>query len=244
MTQMGEWKYGYECCRPCLPTNLAITNTSFNSVALSWKDNATSESSFQVERSEDGIIFSAAGTAAAQCNVLHGSKPVWGNLILLPGAALSSTAGMSVPSNVVSTTTLWDPALHYRQENLTAVLPPFRYCTDLDDKSANEDGLNRTLGGWGSLYPNSYGRSQCDHVYQHRAVKATKYYFVSLRTIPPLVLLHQYLLRPLPRGKHGADIKAGQRHNSMQQSVGYKILLRHNPGYASESYQEKWSWGR
>ncbi|MFH0733161.1 MAG: SUMF1/EgtB/PvdO family nonheme iron enzyme [bacterium] len=47
------------------PTNLYITNFAESIVVLSWADNSNYESGFEIEKSEDGIVFSLAKTIGA-----------------------------------------------------------------------------------------------------------------------------------------------------------------------------------
>ncbi|MEY4939371.1 MAG: hypothetical protein RIQ93_1106 [Verrucomicrobiota bacterium] len=47
------------------PTGLAATATSSSAVSLSWTDNATTETGFEIQRSTDGVSFVASGTGPA-----------------------------------------------------------------------------------------------------------------------------------------------------------------------------------
>ncbi len=47
---------------PAAPSNLALQTTSASTIAVSWQDNSTNETAFEIERSTDGTSFSSAGT--------------------------------------------------------------------------------------------------------------------------------------------------------------------------------------
>ncbi|HEX6572984.1 MAG TPA: M12 family metallo-peptidase, partial [Steroidobacteraceae bacterium] len=42
---------------PAAPSSLAVSSAAYNSVGLTWLDNATNESGYKVERSPDGVTF-------------------------------------------------------------------------------------------------------------------------------------------------------------------------------------------
>jgi serine protease len=50
---------------PSAPSALSAVATSYDTVALSWSDNADNESGFSIERSEDGSSWAEAGTTSA-----------------------------------------------------------------------------------------------------------------------------------------------------------------------------------
>ena len=53
---------------PAAPTNLAATLQAGPQVRLTWRDNATNESGFVIERSTDGVNFTQIATAPARSN--------------------------------------------------------------------------------------------------------------------------------------------------------------------------------
>lgn len=55
---------------PTAPSSLAITTVSNSSLKLSWKDNATTETGFKIERSGDGVNFSQITTVGASVTSL------------------------------------------------------------------------------------------------------------------------------------------------------------------------------
>jgi FtsP/CotA-like multicopper oxidase with cupredoxin domain len=93
---------------PAAPTNLTATLQSGPQVRLTWRDNATNESGFVIERSTDGVTFAQIGTAPARSNT--------GNVTFtdttLRAAQTTATytyrvmaanvAGPSAPTNTVS----------------------------------------------------------------------------------------------------------------------------------------------
>ena len=50
---------------PAAPTNLVATAVSSNRINLTWKDNASNETGFKMERSPDGVNFSEVATLEA-----------------------------------------------------------------------------------------------------------------------------------------------------------------------------------
>ena len=53
---------------PAAPTNLVATLQAGPQVRLTWRDNATNESGFVIERSTDGVNFTQIATAPARNN--------------------------------------------------------------------------------------------------------------------------------------------------------------------------------
>ncbi|OQP57870.1 gliding motility-associated C-terminal domain-containing protein [Niastella populi] len=143
MTQIGEWEiWGMNAAAPLVPTALTITNTTFNTVALSWTNNSTNETSFQIERSEDNLSFAAVGTAAANATTFTDVNLYGGTQYFYRVRAISSTAGASIPSNVATTTTLWDPNLPFSPRNLKATaISTSEIELVWEDRSANETGF-------------------------------------------------------------------------------------------------------
>jgi subtilisin family serine protease/regulation of enolase protein 1 (concanavalin A-like superfamily) len=57
---------------PAAPGGLSATATSASSIALAWTDNSATETGFEIERSTDGVNFSAAGSVGA--DVTHATS--------------------------------------------------------------------------------------------------------------------------------------------------------------------------
>ncbi len=109
---------------PAAPTSLTAALQAGPQVSLSWRDNATNETGFVIERSTDGVNFSQIATAPARNNT--------GNVTFLdgtiqPGATFTyrvaafNVAGKSPYSNLAAVPV---PALPAAPSNFTAVNGP------------------------------------------------------------------------------------------------------------------------
>jgi len=89
---------------PDAPSGLSAGSPTANSIALSWTDNSSSEASFEVERSLDGVSWTAALSAPANATSATDSG-------LAPGTTYQyrvfarNAAGDSATSNVAQATT-------------------------------------------------------------------------------------------------------------------------------------------
>ena len=243
MTQIGEWEiWGMNAAAPAVPTNLAITNTGFNTVSLSWTDNASNESGFQIERSEDNIVFSAVGTAAANTTTYTDQNLYGGTLYYYRIRSLSSTAGMSVPSNVASTTTLWDPNLPFSPRNLkTTVISTSEITLTWDDKSANESGfrIERSTDGVAFTQIGSVGADVITYS-STGLIKASKYYYRVIAFNGAGTSYYSNIASAITQGVNTAPSFNVIRDTiACSNAFAYKVLVTGiNPGTAAESYQK------
>jgi hypothetical protein len=91
---------------PAAPTTLAATIQAGPKVSLTWRDNATSEAGFTIQRSTDaGVTFTTAGTAPARAGT---GNVTWVDSAVTAGSSYqykvvaTNIAGSSSPSNTVS----------------------------------------------------------------------------------------------------------------------------------------------
>ena len=89
---------------PAAPTNLSATGVSTTQIDLAWTDNASNETSYQVERSLDGVSFSTAATLAANSTSYSDTGLAAATQYYYQVVA-SNSAGNSAPSNIASATT-------------------------------------------------------------------------------------------------------------------------------------------
>ena len=89
---------------PMAPGNLIANATSSSTIALAWKDNASDEAGFQVERKSSGE-FALLATVGANVNVYHDSGLLAGTAYVYRVRAFNAS-GNSLYSNEVSATTL------------------------------------------------------------------------------------------------------------------------------------------
>ena len=133
--------------QPAAPTNLTATLQAGPQISLTWRDNATTETGFVVERSVNGAAFTQFATAPARNST--------GNVTLIdtttqPGntysyqVAATNVAGMSAYSNTASVTV---PVMPAAPSNFTAVNGPNgagssrTVILNWTDKSTNETGF-------------------------------------------------------------------------------------------------------
>jgi len=87
---------------PAAPTTLTATLTTGSQITLSWRDNATNETNFVIQRSTDGVNFSQIATAPARNNT---GTVNFNDTTILPGGnytyrvAAVNVAGTSAFSN-------------------------------------------------------------------------------------------------------------------------------------------------
>lgn len=104
---------------PAAPSTLALTVKSASSIALTWKDNSTTESGFKIERSTDGVTFTqvtsvAVGIVAYTDSSLSPSKKYWyrvcaynaGGNSTYTAAASATTQALPTPPTAPSTLTV------------------------------------------------------------------------------------------------------------------------------------------
>ena len=242
MTQIGELEiWGMNTAAPNVPTNLDAINASYNTVSLSWIDNATNESGFQVERSEDGIVYSAVGTAPVNATTYTDQNLYGGTRYYYRIRSTSSTAGMSVPSNAVDTTTLWDPNLPLSPRSLAAsVTSTSSIVLTWADNSANETGfrIERSPDGVAFTQIGTVGADVVTYT-NTGLVKATKYFYRVIAYNTVGTSYYSNIASAITQGVNAAPtFTAVKDTTACTKAFAYKILFTGiNPG-ASESYQK------
>jgi len=89
---------------PAAPSNMNATTQSYNSIALSWTDNADNETSFQLERSPDSNYWNQVATLAAN-STTHTDSGLNGSTTYYYRVRAVNAGGESAYSNVASATT-------------------------------------------------------------------------------------------------------------------------------------------
>ncbi|MFO0846998.1 MAG: fibronectin type III domain-containing protein [Gemmataceae bacterium] len=89
---------------PAAPSGLTAAAVSGSSVRLTWADNANNETGFTVERSPDGVTFTAVGTAGANATTFTdaGLAPLTSYTYRVRA---TNAAGSSGPSNTATAST-------------------------------------------------------------------------------------------------------------------------------------------
>jgi tartrate-resistant acid phosphatase type 5 len=90
---------------PAAPSGLTVSPVSSAQLNLSWKDNATSETGFVIERSTDGVNFTGLTTTGANVTAYADTGLIAGTTYTYRVSA-TSAAGSSPASAAVSGTTL------------------------------------------------------------------------------------------------------------------------------------------
>jgi Concanavalin A-like lectin/glucanases superfamily/Fibronectin type III domain len=93
------------CQTPAAPTNLGATAISSTQIALSWTDHADNETSFQIQRSTNGMIFAFIATVHANVTTYTDNGRASGTTYYYRVRAVN-TCGPSEMSNTASATTL------------------------------------------------------------------------------------------------------------------------------------------
>jgi hypothetical protein len=129
---------------PAAPTDLAAVVVS-NRVDLTWKDNATNEGGYTLERSTDGVSFAPLRGLPADSSSVQDLSVQSGVRYWYRVHAWNSS-GQSVKSNVVSATPMSVPAA---PGPLRAVLGPSGVSLEWSDNSTNEEqfDIERSSGG-------------------------------------------------------------------------------------------------
>jgi gliding motility-associated-like protein len=242
MTQIGEWEiWGMNAAAPKVPTSLDITTTTFNTVSLKWTDNSSNESSFQIERSEDNIAFSAAGTAAANATTYTDVNLYGGTLYYYRVRALSSTAGASVPSNVDTTTTLWDPNLPFSPRNLKATgISTSEISLVWEDKSANETGfkIERSFDGVAFAQIATVGADVTTYT-NNGLIKASKYFYRVIAYNGSGTSYYSNLTSAITQGINTAPVFTAVRDTiACTKAFAYKVLFTGISAGTAESNQK------
>lgn len=87
---------------PSAPTNLTARAEKHGRVTLQWKDNASNETAFQVERSTNGTVFAVIGTTAANTSS-YWDTTARNKQTYYYRVAAKNNVGLSSYSNVVTT---------------------------------------------------------------------------------------------------------------------------------------------
>jgi gliding motility-associated-like protein len=242
MTQIGEWEiWGMNAAAPKVPTTLGINNTTFNTATLTWTDNATNESGYQIERSEDNITFSAVATTAANATSYIDQNLYGGTLYYYRVRAISSTAGASIPSNVASTTTLWDPALPFSPRNLTATgISVSEIALTWDDRSTNETGfkIERSIDGVAFSQIATVGADVTTYT-NSALIKASKYFYRVIAYNGSGTSYYSNITSAITQGVNAAPTFTAVRDTvACTKAFAYKILVTGISAGAAEAYQK------
>lgn len=89
---------------PAAPTNLVAVAASRSKINLTWLDNATNETGYQIERSSDGINFTLIATKGANVKTYTNSNLIRNTLYYFRVRAITA-AGSSAYSNTAFATT-------------------------------------------------------------------------------------------------------------------------------------------
>lgn len=242
MTQLGEWEiWGMNAAAPKVPTSLSTTNTTYNSVSLQWTDNATNESGFQIERSEDNINFAAVGSAAANATTYTDQNLYGGTLYYYRVRAISSTAGASIPSNVASTTTLWDPALPFSPRNLiTTAISTSEIELVWEDRSTNETGFKIERSIDGVAFSQIAAVSADITTYTNNGLtKASKYFYRVIAYNGSGTSYYSNIASAITQGVNAAPtFTVVHDTTACTKAFAYKVLVTGISAGNAESYQK------
>lgn len=105
---IDDWSLTYVEQPPAAPTGLIASPASSTQINLSWTDNATNETRFNIERSTDGVAFSQVGSTTADATEYQdgGLAPVTQYTYRVRAF---NAVGESGNTNTVSATTLAGP---------------------------------------------------------------------------------------------------------------------------------------
>ncbi|NIM15161.1 MAG: hypothetical protein GTO45_24620, partial [Candidatus Aminicenantes bacterium] len=127
---------------PAAPTNLTATASlvNCNLIDLAWTDNSDNETSFKIERSDDGINFSQIDTVGADVTS-YPDTTVAGNTTYYYRVRASNSAGDSDYTNVASDTTIVCPGPNPPSNLKAKVKGKSKITLSWTDNSNNEDGF-------------------------------------------------------------------------------------------------------
>lgn len=161
---------------PKAPSTLAATAFSGTRINLSWTDNATDETGFELERSLNGTSFVkiadiAANTTAIADTGLASTTKYWYRILA------KNTAGKSAYSNIATATT--PEVVPNAPTGLTATtVSPFQINLAWTDKAVNETGfqLERSADGITFAKIADIAANKID--YENKGLNpATRYYY-------------------------------------------------------------------
>lgn len=135
--------------KPTAPSTLALTVKSSSSIALTWRDNSSTESGFFIERSTDGITYTQVSSALAGIIsytdvALTASKKYWYRVCAF------NSGGNSAYTTAASATTTALPAPPTAPTTLAvSVVSSSSLKLTWSDKSTNETGfkIERSTNG-------------------------------------------------------------------------------------------------
>jgi hypothetical protein len=90
---------------PAAPSGLTATAISRNRIDLSWQDNSSNETGFQIERSREGGAFSLIATTAAGATTYSNTSGLTPNKLYSYRVRAVNASGASAWSNVASART-------------------------------------------------------------------------------------------------------------------------------------------
>ncbi|MCP5046993.1 MAG: hypothetical protein GY940_07455, partial [bacterium] len=138
---------------PAAPSGLTANASACDQVDLSWSDNSSDEDNFNIERSTDGVNFSALASVGANVTSYNDTSAS-GSTTYYYRVDASNTGGSSAYSNTASDTTAACPSNPPNAPgNLKAkVKGKSKITLSWNDNSGNEDGFRIYRGpGAGSL---------------------------------------------------------------------------------------------
>lgn len=134
---------------PAAPTTLTVSVVSSSSLKLGWKDNATTETGFQIERSINGTTFTPIATTTASV-ITFSDTGLAASTKYYYRVRAYNDGGASVYTSVVSATTSAPPAVPIAPVSLVlTVKSSSQINLSWTDKSTNETGfkIERSLDG-------------------------------------------------------------------------------------------------
>ena len=127
------------------PSDLKVENVTYNSVTISWKDNASSEDNYRVERSTDPVSgYATIATLPAGVEIYQDSGVKESTTYFYRVSALKGSE-MSAFSNTVSVTTTMKPM---SAGDILAYWP-----LDQSSSDVTGHGWNLTLYNGPTMYP-------------------------------------------------------------------------------------------
>ncbi|HEX5650863.1 MAG TPA: M12 family metallo-peptidase [Steroidobacteraceae bacterium] len=166
---------------PASPSSLAVSSAAYNSVNLTWLDNATNESGYKVERSPDGVTFTERASLGAGARSFTDSTVSASSRYYYRVRAYNS-AGVSGYSNVVNVTTPAAPTLPASPSSLTVTSVTYNSVSlSWLDNATNESGykVERSLDGVSFAEVATLGAGS--HTYTNGSLSASTPYSYRVR---------------------------------------------------------------